>query len=168
MEETQTGEEGDDVVFLKVVDRNAEESVSSTLTLTLTLDYLFVVDKPPGRIVHPTRNSRADKGRTVVELLELSMGWLHPCHRLDRDTSGILVFSKVVLHTCIYGPYINPYPDYSALACTDILQGRGDDIFSVLQLGSAHRQGLSSLGERRHRRRMAGKKASLGPQTDSR
>ena len=30
VEETQTGEEGDDVVFLKVVDRNAEESVSSS------------------------------------------------------------------------------------------------------------------------------------------
>lgn len=61
---------------------------------------LVVLDKPPGVVVHPARGHM--DGRT------LQNGLLHryadergregvtigPCHRIDRDTSGVAVFSR--------------------------------------------------------------------------
>jgi len=52
-------------------------------------------DKPPGLLTIPT-----DKGgeeRTLVSLVNLERktgGSLHPVHRLDRDTSGVILFAK--------------------------------------------------------------------------
>lgn len=52
---------------------------------------LIAIDKPPGLLVHRTRISE-DK-RFVLQLLRNQIGqWVYPVHRLDRPTSGVLLF----------------------------------------------------------------------------
>jgi 23S rRNA pseudouridine1911/1915/1917 synthase len=55
---------------------------------------LIVVDKPPGVVVHPAPGHR---GTTLVEFLAGRAGgsWTpHVVHRLDRDTSGLMLVAK--------------------------------------------------------------------------
>ena len=60
-------------------------------------EHLIVVDKPPGVVVHPARGHRA--GTLVQALAGRVAGGDDPerpgvVHRLDRDTSGLLVFAR--------------------------------------------------------------------------
>ncbi len=51
-------------------------------------------DKPTGLLVIPTDK---DEQRTLVNIVNAQYGksaYLHPAHRLDRDTSGIILFAK--------------------------------------------------------------------------
>ncbi|MBX2989017.1 MAG: RNA pseudouridine synthase [Bdellovibrionaceae bacterium] len=50
-----------------------------------------MVDKPAGLPVHATQEQ---DGRDVVSLLSGSGPKLHPVHRLDRETSGLLLLAK--------------------------------------------------------------------------
>ena len=64
-------------------------------------DYLAIVNKPPGWLVHRTP---LDKGETrfVLQTLRDQIGQhVWPVHRLDKGTSGVLVFalSAEVAHT---------------------------------------------------------------------
>ena len=74
----------------------------STMTRVLHEDdVLLVVSKPPGFTSLP---SDKDNGRSVLAQLERWLGSrgeeegffgrLLPLHRLDKDTSGVLLFSK--------------------------------------------------------------------------
>ncbi|HUB36917.1 MAG TPA: RluA family pseudouridine synthase [Solirubrobacteraceae bacterium] len=60
-------------------------------------DHLLVIDKPAGLVVHPARGHRED---TLSQLLAgLAAGGPDPerpgiVHRLDRDTSGLLVVAR--------------------------------------------------------------------------
>lgn len=60
-------------------------------------NWLLVADKPSGLLVIPTpRNERRTLTSILNEDLEkrgLSYR-LHPCHRLDRETSGLIVYAK--------------------------------------------------------------------------
>ncbi|MEM7166048.1 MAG: RluA family pseudouridine synthase [Planctomycetota bacterium] len=63
--------------------------------------YLLAVNKPPGRLVHPTGRTTAG---TIINEVHLRYAALtrcgtrplapRLCHRLDRDTSGVLLISK--------------------------------------------------------------------------
>ncbi len=58
---------------------------------------LLVVDKPPGVVVHPARGHR--EGTLAQALAGIAGGGAEPeragiVHRLDRDTSGLLVVAK--------------------------------------------------------------------------
>lgn len=60
-------------------------------------DWLLVLDKPSGLLVIPTpKNER----RTLTSILNKDLEdnglsyRLHPCHRLDRDTSGLIIYAK--------------------------------------------------------------------------
>lgn len=54
-------------------------------------EYLVAVDKPPGLLVHRTRIADADT--FVLQALRDQLGRrVHAVHRLDRPTSGVLVF----------------------------------------------------------------------------
>jgi 23S rRNA pseudouridine1911/1915/1917 synthase len=60
-------------------------------------DYLLVVDKPAGVVVHPARGNR--RGTLSQALDGIAAGGEEPwragiVHRLDRDTSGLLVVAK--------------------------------------------------------------------------
>lgn len=56
----------------------------------------MVFDKPAGVLVIP---APADERQTLMEIVNRQyashQGWkLHPCHRLDRETSGAIIFAK--------------------------------------------------------------------------
>jgi len=59
---------------------------------------ILVLDKPPGLVVHPAVGHRG--GTLVNALLHRSRDWAGPAdrpglvHRLDKDTSGVLVIAK--------------------------------------------------------------------------
>ena len=56
-------------------------------------DHLVAINKPSGILVHRTRIS--EDTRFVLQLLRDQLGQrLFPVHRLDRGTSGVLVFGK--------------------------------------------------------------------------
>jgi 23S rRNA pseudouridine1911/1915/1917 synthase len=60
-------------------------------------DFLIAINKEPGVLVIPTpkneKNTLTD--RLNAELLKRGLSVKsHPCHRLDRDTSGVILFAK--------------------------------------------------------------------------
>ena len=57
-------------------------------------EHMLVVDKPPGLVVHPAPGHR---GQTLVEVLGRGEGASfqpRAVHRLDRDTSGLMLVAK--------------------------------------------------------------------------
>jgi tRNA pseudouridine65 synthase len=55
---------------------------------------LIAVDKPAGLLVHPSRLD-AHEERSALKLLRDARGeWLWPLHRLDKGTSGVLLFAR--------------------------------------------------------------------------
>lgn len=64
-----------------------------TLTPIYQDDHLVAIDKPPGLLVHRTQLA-AHEGAAALQLLRDQLGrpvW--PVHRLDRGTSGVLLFA---------------------------------------------------------------------------
>jgi 23S rRNA pseudouridine1911/1915/1917 synthase len=60
-------------------------------------DWLLVVDKPAGllSVPAPGRSGRTLTGILNQDIQERGLTYrLHPCHRLDRDTSGLLIYAK--------------------------------------------------------------------------
>ena len=49
-------------------------------------EWLLVADKPSGLLTVPTPKNEQ---RTLTSILNL-----YPCHRLDRDTSGLIIYAK--------------------------------------------------------------------------
>jgi tRNA pseudouridine65 synthase len=55
---------------------------------------LVAIDKPPGLLVHPS-GLDAHESRTALALLQDQLGErLFPLHRLDKATSGVLLFAR--------------------------------------------------------------------------
>lgn len=64
-----------------------------TLTVLHLDDHLVAIDKPPGLLVHRTQLA-AGEDEAALQLLRDQLGrpvW--PVHRLDRGTSGVLLFA---------------------------------------------------------------------------
>lgn len=60
-------------------------------------DWLMIVDKPSGLLVIPTpkKESRTLTGILNQDAHDKGFSYqLHPCHRLDRETSGAIVYAK--------------------------------------------------------------------------
>ena len=57
-------------------------------------DQLVAVAKPPGLLVHPSRLD-AHEERSALKILRDQLGaWVWPLHRLDKGTSGVLLFAR--------------------------------------------------------------------------
>jgi tRNA pseudouridine65 synthase len=55
---------------------------------------LVAIDKPAGLLVHPSALD-AHEERSALKLLRDQLGeWLWPLHRLDKGTSGVLLFAR--------------------------------------------------------------------------
>lgn len=60
-------------------------------------DYLLIIDKPPGMLIHPTVN---ESGYTLYDYVadyyqqKNITAAIHPVSRLDRNTSGLVIFAK--------------------------------------------------------------------------
>ncbi len=55
-------------------------------------EHLLAIDKPPGRLVIPGRGGA--NGPALREELETGFGRIWVVHRLDRGTSGVLLFAR--------------------------------------------------------------------------
>jgi 23S rRNA pseudouridine1911/1915/1917 synthase len=74
--------------------------MADELKIAWSDEYLLVVDKPPGLVVHPARGHR--EGTLAQLLSDAGLGGaggedpdrLGIVHRLDRDTSGLLVVAR--------------------------------------------------------------------------
>jgi 23S rRNA pseudouridine1911/1915/1917 synthase len=71
--------------------------MSAPLRIVLEDEHLLVVDKPAGMVVHP--GAGVEEGTLVQELAGKVAGGPDPArpgivHRLDRDTSGLLVLAR--------------------------------------------------------------------------
>ena len=53
-------------------------------------DEIIVVNKPAGMLSVPGRT----KADSLLEHLQEEFGEVHSCHRLDKDTSGVMVFAR--------------------------------------------------------------------------
>ena len=66
-------------------------------TIAYEDDYLLIIDKPAGMLVHPTVN---EWGTTLYDYVteyyqrEGITANIHPVSRLDRHTSGLVIFAK--------------------------------------------------------------------------
>ncbi|HMJ35511.1 MAG TPA: RluA family pseudouridine synthase [Baekduia sp.] len=90
---------GQRIVVQEVVEAAAPADVGATVDFDVPYEdeHLLVVDKPAGLIVHPARGhmtgtlSQALEGRAAGGREDWRAGLVH---RLDRDTSGLLVVAK--------------------------------------------------------------------------
>jgi 23S rRNA pseudouridine1911/1915/1917 synthase len=84
-------------VLAAAAPRAQEERSGAEFTVAYEDEYLLVVDKPPGVVVHPARGhvtgtlAQALAGRAAGGEEAARAGIVH---RLDRDTSGLLVVAK--------------------------------------------------------------------------
>lgn len=93
---------GDEIVVgnLPSPDAPKSELVAQDIPLSVLWEdeHLLAIDKPPGLVVHPAVGHR--DGTLVNALLHLSKEWAGDedrpglVHRLDKDTSGVLVVAK--------------------------------------------------------------------------
>jgi len=60
-------------------------------------NWLFIVDKPSGLLSIPTPRNEHFTLSSILndELKNKNISYrLHPCHRLDRETSGLMIYAK--------------------------------------------------------------------------
>ena len=60
-------------------------------------EWLVVVDKPSGLLTIPTPRNESRTLTSILnqDLKERGVDYrLHPCHRLDRETSGLVIYAK--------------------------------------------------------------------------
>jgi 23S rRNA pseudouridine1911/1915/1917 synthase len=73
--------------------RNPEPAVTVDFDILHQDDWLVAVNKGYGAPVHPSRSFRT---RTILTVLKDRLGDadLKPAHRIDRETSGVLIFGR--------------------------------------------------------------------------
>ena len=89
--------EGERVTVRPAAAEPVPEAPPASFAVVYEDDHVLVVDKPPGVVVHPARAHRT--GTLVQALAGRVAGGEDPArpglvHRLDRDTSGLLVLAR--------------------------------------------------------------------------
>lgn len=101
-------------------------------------DFLLIIDKPAGMLVHPTVSERSttlyDYVKAYYEANGINAG-IHPVSRLDRNTSGLVIFAKepVVQH---WLSQQQVEKEYLALAC-----GRFENSEGIIEAPIARKEG---------------------------
>jgi len=76
-----------------LADHEAGGAAPETLPILYRDEHIVVVDKPSGLLVHRSEVDRHET-RFAIQILRDQIGqWVWPAHRLDRGTSGILLFA---------------------------------------------------------------------------
>jgi tRNA pseudouridine65 synthase len=72
-----------------------ERSIAPVLPVSILYqdDGLVAIDKPPGMIVHPGREAEGPEWVAMKRVRDLLGRQVYPVHRLDRPTSGVLLFA---------------------------------------------------------------------------
>jgi len=74
------------------------DTTTDPLSILFQDDYLIAVDKPAGLLVHRTKLD-ARETRFAMQLLRDQVGFrVYPIHRLDKPTSGVLLFATSPEH----------------------------------------------------------------------
>lgn len=100
------------------------------LTICYEDEYLLIVNKPAGMLVHPTTSEHlATLGNAIMYYYkqnQLPYGF-HPVHRLDRNTSGLVLIAKLphVQHLLSRNDIKNINRQYLALVSGLILPEEG-------------------------------------------
>lgn len=58
-------------------------------------EQLVAIDKPAGLLVHRTNQAYGEDENALIQLRDQLGTWVSPVHRLDRATSGCLLFAKM-------------------------------------------------------------------------
>ncbi|WP_293813572.1 RluA family pseudouridine synthase [uncultured Phascolarctobacterium sp.] len=101
-------------------------------------DFLLIIDKPAGMLVHPTVSERGttlyDYVKAYYEANGIDAG-IHPVSRLDRNTSGLVIFAKepIVQH---WLSQQQVEKEYLALAC-----GRFENSEGIIEAPIARKDG---------------------------
>jgi 23S rRNA pseudouridine1911/1915/1917 synthase len=66
---------------------------NQTPEILLETPFCLVVNKPPGVLSQPDRSGDRDCAALILQK-RADLSFLHPAHRLDRNTSGILLLAK--------------------------------------------------------------------------
>jgi tRNA pseudouridine65 synthase len=67
---------------------------NTMLNILFEDENLIIIDKPSGLLVHRTRQAYGEDENALIQLRDQIGSWVSPVHRLDRATSGILLFAK--------------------------------------------------------------------------
>ena len=108
---------------------------------------IIVLDKEPGQTVIPGRG--VDESRTLVRELErYTGGKIYVVHRLDRDTSGVILFAKnASAHRELSLQFERRETGKTYLAAVaGIMEGEGEINKPVYQFGSG-RMGVDKRGK---------------------
>ncbi len=84
---------GDEVAYYPSNQNREEPPIDKDFQIIFENDSFLVVNKPPNIPVHPAGRYRTN---TLLNLLEAErgIGSCYPVHRLDRETSGVMLFAK--------------------------------------------------------------------------
>ena len=118
-------------------DLNCEESSDNIIPTKMDLniiyedDSLLAVNKSPGIAVHPSilhyENSLANGVKYYFEFIGLNKK-IRPVNRLDKDTSGLVIFAKnEYIQECLVKQMQNNtfYKEYVALLCGNLENASG-------------------------------------------
>ncbi|MBS1161230.1 MAG: tRNA pseudouridine(65) synthase TruC [Proteobacteria bacterium] len=76
-----------------MADQDSGSSQIEELPILYRDEHIVVVDKPAGLLVHRSEVDRHET-RFAIQILRDQIGqWVWPAHRLDRGTSGVLLFA---------------------------------------------------------------------------
>lgn len=101
------------------------KAVDIPLTICYEDDHFLIIDKPAGMLVHPTGGEHENTvGNGVLfyyQKAQLSYSF-HPVHRLDRNTSGLLVIAKHphLQHMLSRPPHIKMHRTYQAIVSGEV------------------------------------------------
>ena len=108
---------------------------ASPLTILFQDEWIVAVDKPAGQLVHPAQTPQEGDEVTMKILRDQIGQQVHVIHRLDRPTSGVLLFAKEKnaargLHqafekhevTKVYWAVANGRPDRDSWVCEEPIQ----------------------------------------------
>jgi 23S rRNA pseudouridine1911/1915/1917 synthase len=86
-----------DVVMVTLPEKNSFPPDPIPIDIVYEDDYLMVVNKPAGLLMHPTTKERTGTLANAVSYYYEQTGQhcaYHPMHRLDRNTSGLCMVAK--------------------------------------------------------------------------
>lgn len=72
---------------------NVHRDFMEPLTILYADDFLVAIDKPAGMLVHPGREPEGPEWIAMKRLRDQLDQQVFPVHRLDRPTSGVLLFA---------------------------------------------------------------------------
>ena len=94
---TQSIVKNSDVISYDILRPSNIEPEDLPLDIRYEDDWLLIVNKPAGMLVHPTtKEPHGTLGNAVIHYYQQknTMHAFHPVHRLDRDTSGLVLIAK--------------------------------------------------------------------------